>query len=117
MHNVHLLVLYLIFLAGANVTTGLAAEVVGHTTIRVSWTAPTSGATVTGYRVYYHEEDAQGGMINSDSVDISASTTEHVHNITLVLRAGHRYVITVHALSRQLPSPAVGPRTVTLGTT
>ena len=111
MHNVHLLVLYLIFLAGANVTTGLAAEVVGHTTIRVSWTAPTSGATVTGYRVYYHEKDAQGGIINS----VSASTTEH--NITLVLRAGHRYVITVHALSRQLPSPAVSPPTLTLGKT
>ena len=46
-------------------------------------------------------------------MNVHASTTEH--NITLVLTAGHRYVITVHALSRQLPSPAVGPPTVTIG--
>ena len=68
---------------------------------------------MTGYCVYYQEEDAQGGIINSDSVDISARKTEH--NITLVLTAGHSYVITVRALSIQLPSPAVGPPTVTIG--
>ena len=68
---------------------------------------------MTGYRVYYHEEDAQGGIINSNSMDVSASKTEH--NITLVLTAGHSYNITVRALSRQLPSPAVGPPTVTIG--
>ena len=68
---------------------------------------------MTGYRVYYHEEDAQGGIINLDRVDVSASTTEH--NITLVLTAGHSYIITVRALSRQLPSPAVGPHTVAIG--
>ena len=70
---------------------------------------------MTGYHIYYQEEDAQGGIINSDSMDVSASVTEH--NITLVLTAGHSYVITVHALSRQLPSPAVGPPTITLGKT
>ena len=113
MHNVHLLVLYLIFHAAANAPTGLAAEVVEDASISISWTAPTSGAIVTGYCVYYHEEDAQGGIINPNSMDVSASTTEH--NITLVLTAGHRYVITVRALSRQLPSPAVGPPTLTLG--
>ena len=101
------------FHAAANAPTGLAAEAVGLTSISISWTAPTSGATVTGYRVYYHEEDAQGGMINPNSMDIGASTTEH--NITLVLTAGHRYIITVRALSRHLPSPAVGPPTVTIG--
>ena len=68
---------------------------------------------MTGYCVYYQEKDAQGGIINSDSVDISASKTEH--NITLVLTAGHSYNITVRALSIQLPSPAVGPPTVTIG--
>ena len=103
------------FSAAANAPTGLAAEVVEDASISISWTAPTSGATVTGYRVYYHEEDAQGGIINPNSMDIGASTTEH--NITLVLTAGHRYVITVRALSSQLPSPVVGPHTVTLGKT
>ena len=102
-----------IFSAAANVSTELAAEVVGHTSIRVSWTAPDSGPPVTGYRVYYQEEDDEGRVINLDRVDVRASTTEH--NITLVLTAGHRYVITVRTLSRQLPSPAVGPPTVTIG--
>ena len=68
---------------------------------------------MTEYRVYYHEENSQGGIISPDSIDVDASTTEH--NITIVLTAGHRYVITVRALSSQLPSPAVGPPTVTIG--
>ena len=70
---------------------------------------------MTGYCIYYHEEDAQGGIISADSMDVGASTTEH--NITIVLTAGHRYNITVRALSGQLPSPAVGPPTVTIGKT
>ena len=101
--------------AGANAPTGLAAEAIGDAILKVSWTSPDSGATVTGYHIYYQEEDAQGGIINLDSMDVDASKTEH--NITLVLTAGHRYVITVRALSRQLPSPAVGPSTVTIGKT
>ena len=101
------------FPAAASAPTGLAVEVVGHTSIRVSWTAPTSGATVTGYRVYYHKEDNESRVINPNSMDIDDSTTEH--NITIVLTAGHRYNITVRALSTQLPSPAVGPPTVTIG--
>ena len=107
------LCMYRIFSAAANAPTGLAAEVVGHASIRVSWTAPDSGAPVTGYRIYYQEEDDEGRVINLDRVDVRASTTEH--NITLVLTAGHRYVITVRTLSRQLPSSAVGPPTVTIG--
>ena len=106
--------MYYIFSAGANASTELAAEVVGHASIRVSWTAPDSGAPVTGYRVYYQEEDNEGRVISHlDRVDVRASTTEH--NITLVLTAGHRYIITVRTLSSQLPSPAVGPPTVTIG--
>ena len=68
---------------------------------------------MTEYRVYYHEENSQGGIIGPDTVDVHASTTEH--NITIVLTAGHRYNITVRALSTQLPSSAVGPPTVTIG--
>ena len=105
--------MYCIFSAAANASTELVAEVVGHASIRVSWTAPDSGAPVTGYRIYYQEEDDKGRVINLDRVDVRASTTEH--NITIVLTAGHRYVITVRTLSRQLPCPAVGPPTVTIG--
>ena len=66
-----------------------------------------------GYRIYYQNEDNEGRVINLDRVDVDASVTEH--NKTLVLTAGHRYVITVRTLSRQLPSPVVGPQTVTIG--
>ena len=40
--------------AAANAPTGLAAVVVKYSHIKVSWTAPTSGAVVTGYRIVYH---------------------------------------------------------------
>ena len=72
-------------------STGLAAEVVGHASIRVSWTASDSGATVTGYQIVYQEEDDEGRVINLDRVDVSASKTEH--NITLVLTADRRYML------------------------
>ena len=68
---------------------------------------------MTEYRIYYHEANSQGGIISPDKVDVDASTTEH--NITIVFTAGHRYVITVRALSTQLPSSVVGPPTVTIG--
>ena len=72
-------------------STGLAAEVVGHASIRVSWTAPDSGATVTGYQIVYQEEDNEGRVINLDRVDVIASKTEH--SITLVLTADRRYML------------------------
>ena len=37
--------------------TDLNVIQVGPTSIRVSWTAPVSGATVTGYRISYTEEE------------------------------------------------------------
>ena len=100
-----------IFSAGVGAPTELAAEVVENASIRVSWNASDSGAT--GYRIYYRNKDDEGRVINLDKVDVDASVTEH--NITHGLTAGHRYVITVRALSRHLPSPVVGPRTVTIG--
>ena len=103
------------FSAAANAPTALAAEVVGHTSIRVSWTAPTSGAAVTGYHVIYQEEDTQDRVTIHDSVNVDARVSEY--NITHGLAAGHSYNITVHALSQHLPSPAVGSPTVTLGKT
>ena len=108
--------MYYIFSAAANAPTELTAEVVGQASIRVSWTAPTSGATVTGYRVIYQEEDAQDRVIIRDSVNvIGANTTEHTKIVGLT--AGHRYNITVRTLSQHLPSPAVVSPTVTLGKT
>ena len=68
---------------------------------------------MTRYHIVYQKEDNQGRITNQGRVNVRASTTEH--NIIFVLTAGHRYVITVRALSTQLPSPAVGPPTVTIG--
>ena len=101
--------------AAANAPTGLAAEVVKYIHIRVSWTAPTSGALVTGYRIVYQAENDKGRVVNEWTVNVGPNVTEY--NVTHGLPAGHRYVITVRALSQHLPSPAVGPPTVTLGKT
>ena len=70
---------------------------------------------MTGYRVYYQAENDKGRVVNEWSVNVGDSVSEY--NITDGLTAGHRYTATVHALSRQLPSCAVGPPTVTLGKT
>ena len=101
--------------AAANAPTGLAAKIVKNIHVRVSWTAPTSGALVTRYRIVYQAENDKGRVITKWSENVDASVTEY--NITHGLTAGHRYVITVRALSKHLPSSAVGPPTVTLGKT
>ena len=101
--------------AAANAPTGLAAKVVKNIHVRVSWTEPTSGALVTRYRIVYQTENDEGRVITKWSENVDASVTEY--NITHGLTAGHRYVITVRALSKHLPSSAVGPPTVTLGKT
>ena len=92
--------------AAAGPPTGLNVESVGPTSIRVSWTAPLSVATVTGSRIYYRAEGDWG------SVAVDAGVT----NTTLRnLQDGSTYSITIVALSMHLPSPVVGPQTVTLG--
>ena len=77
------------------------------TTVNVSWTAPVTGDTVTGYQIYYQTEGDQG------SVDVGATATQHV---LTSLCGGRSYSIYLVALSAQLPSPVVGPVVVTLGT-
>ena len=91
----------------------MAAKIVKYAYIKVIWTAPTSRALVTGYHIVHQAENDEGTVINKWSVNVGASVTEY--NITHGLTAGHRYVITVRALSRHLPSPAVGPPTLTVG--
>ena len=70
---------------------------------------------MTGYHVYYQEEDAQDRVTKRDNVNVGANTTEHTKIVGLT--AGHRYNITVRTLSQHLPSPAVVSPTVTLGKT
>ena len=90
--------------------TGLSATQVGLTSIRVSWTAPVSGATVTGYRISYSGGTDQG------RVDVGASATDHMHynnhTATESPELLHQYIMT---LSSQLPSSVAGPIMVTVG--
>ena len=85
--------------------TGLSATQVGLTSIRVSWTAPVSGATVTGYRISYSGGTDQG------SVDVGASATDH----TITIAQPQSYSISIITLSSQLPSSVAGPIMVTVG--
>ena len=78
----------------------------GPGSFRVSWTPPASLANLTGYHIYY------SGAGDSGNMDVGASATEvTIDNCT----AGVTYTITLVALSPHLPSPMVGPVTVTLG--
>ena len=77
------------------------------TTVNVSWTAPLSGASVTGYRIYYQTEGDQG------SVDVGASTTQHV--LSGLDDGMNCYSIYLVALSVHLPSQVVGPIVIKLG--
>ena len=75
--------------------------------VKVSWSAPASGATVTGYDIYY---ETTGG--SEQSVTVGAAATEY----TLTgLMNGRTYSISIVALSAQLPSILTGPVSVTLG--
>ena len=88
--------------------TGLNATQVGPTSIRVSWTAPVSGATVTGYRISYSGGTDQG------SVDVGASATDH----TIIVpqpQSPLTYSISIITLSSQLPSSMAGPIMVIVG--
>ena len=74
--------------------------------VQVSWSAPASGATVTGYVIYY---ETTGG--SEQSVTVGAAASEY----TLTgLTIGQTYIISIVALSGQLPSIRTGPVSVTL---
>ena len=93
-------------ITAADSPTNLLAMQASSTSIRISWTAPTSGATVTGYQINYQSEREEG------SVNVGASEA----TVTLDGRSrGLTYNISILALSQQLPSPLAGPVTVTLG--
>ena len=94
------------FCIAAESPTNLVVEQEALTSIRVSWSPPVSGASVTGYRIYYQTEGDQG------SVDVGASATQHVLS---GLRYGFSYAITIVTVSPHIPSPLFGPATIKLG--
>ena len=88
--------------------TDLSATQVGPTSIRVSWSAPVSGATVTGYRISY------SGGTDRGIVDAGASATDHTITITQ-LQSHLTYSISIITLSSSFPSSLAGPIMVTVG--
>ena len=84
----------------------LTVELSGTNNINVSWTTPASGPAVIWYRMYYQAQGDQG------TVDLNATNTEYsITNCTI----GQQYNITVVALSENLPSTLVGPKSVIIG--
>ena len=100
------------FNIAADPPTGLAAEVVGNTSIHVFWNAPVSRAAVKGYRIFFQTKSNNGSPIHHSSVEIVANTTQYIRDGD---RAGHHYSIIIVALSKHLPSSMVGPVEVVLG--
>ena len=92
--------------AAADPPTGLNVEPVGPTSVRVSWTASLSVATVMGYQIFYQAEGDWGSV--PVSAGVTSTTLSNLWN-------GLTYNITMVALSMHLPSSVVGPQSVTLG--
>ena len=92
----------------ADPPTDLNATQVGPSSIRISWTAPVSGATVTGYRISY------SGRADQGSVDVGASATDHTIAIPQP-QSRLTYSISIITLSSSFPSSMAGPIMVTVG--
>ena len=90
------LMFHVVHSAGADPPTGLSATQVGPSSIRVSWIAPVSGATVTGYRISYCKGTDQG------SVDVGASATDYIITITQP-QSRLTYSISIITLVFQVP--------------
>ena len=89
--------------------SGLSVFQNGLDSALVSWTAPSGGAAVTGYVIYYQQED--GGQWLSESAEASASTM----TITGLI-AGAIYSVTMVATSSTLPSTETAALSVAIGT-
>ena len=64
-----------------------------HTTVRVTWSPPSGGATVTGYVVHY----VGSGSVGTET-EPSSSTSTDITGLT----SGATYTISVEATSRHL---------------
>ena len=91
-----------------NPPSGLTASQNGLDSTLVSWTAPSRGAAVTGYTIYYQQE---GGERSSASARASATSA----TISGLIE-GATYSITIVATSNTLPSTVTSPQTITIGT-
>ena len=97
----------IVLFTAANPPLNLLAVQLTITAVQVSWSAPASGATVTGYVIYY---ETTGD--SEQSVTVGAAATEY----TLTgFQERRSYNISILALSNQLPSILTGPISLFLG--
>ena len=82
----------------ASAPTSVMAVQEGLTSIRVSWSPPTSPGDTTGYRIYYN-----GG--SSGSEDVSGGSTDSY--LLTGLQNGESYTIMIVGTSQHLPSERV----------
>ncbi len=97
-----------LFSAAGPPTDISAVQVDGTTSVMVSWTAPTSGDTPTGYRLYYQEAG------DSTVIPIDAGPTA-TGRLPEGLSAGTTYTIRMLTRSQHLPSSVTAPEMVTIG--
>ena len=78
------------------------------TSVTVSWTPPTNATGVTGYRIFYTEND---GSEQFKDVSGASTSMDTISGLT----TGSTYSITIVATTDGLPSEMVGPQTIELG--
>ena len=83
----------------------LILDQISPTTVRVTWSPPSGGATLTGYIVHYRT----GSSVRTRSVS-SSSTSTFLTGLT----SGATYTISVEATSQHLSGES-GVMTITLG--
>ena len=88
--------------------SGVTVSQNGVGSVQVSWTPPLGGPTVTGYIIYYQQQD--GGHTGSEMAGATATTA----TIT-GLMTGATYSITMVATSSTLPSTVTAAETITIG--
>ena len=89
-------------MAGDPILTSL--DQISSTTVRVTWSPPSGGATVTGYVVHY----IGGGSVGTETVPSSSASTD-ITGLTI----GPTYTISVEGTSQHLSGES-GVMTITL---
>ena len=88
--------------------SGVTVSQNGVDSVQVSWTPPSGEPTVTGYIIYYQQQD--GGRTGSEM----AEATDTTATITRLM-TGATYSITMMATSSMLPSTVTAAETITIG--
>ena len=85
---------------------GAFAAALSSGVVSLSWTAPGTGATVTGYRVWRQEDDGAFAQLGSD---LAAGTTAHTDS---TVRNDHVYRYWLQALSAEGPGLATATEAI-----